>query len=105
MHERPSGATLPLTVLHSGVPTARPRHYVTESDELAAALDAAAARWPGVPRSQLLVRLALMASDAEEQITRSHRDRRRQAVNRHAGALTGVYEDGYLHTLREDWPA
>ncbi len=28
------------------VPTTRPRHYVTETDELAAALDAAALRWP-----------------------------------------------------------
>ena len=48
------GVTLP-------VPTTRPRHYVTETDELAAALDAAALRWPELTRSQLLVRLAISA--------------------------------------------
>ncbi|MGS0683694.1 hypothetical protein ACVBEQ_00840 [Nakamurella sp. GG22] len=62
-------------------------------------------RWPGVPRSQLLVRLALIAAHAEEQASQTRRDHRREAVNRHAGALTGVYEDGYLNTLRQDWPA
>ena len=45
------------------MPTTRPRHLVTETDELAAALNVAAHRWPGLSRSQLLVRLALEGND------------------------------------------
>lgn len=30
---------------------------------------------------------------------------RRAAVERSAGALTGIYEPDYLATLRDDWPA
>ncbi|MGL4174979.1 MAG: hypothetical protein ACRCSN_02795 [Dermatophilaceae bacterium] len=41
------------------MPTTRPRHFVTETDELAAALDEAAARRPDLSRPQLLVQLAL----------------------------------------------
>jgi hypothetical protein len=43
----------------SGMPTTRPRHFVTETDDLAEALDEAARRWPNLSRAQLLVRLAL----------------------------------------------
>jgi len=36
------------------MPTARPRHQVTETPDVARALDLAAKRWPGEPRSKLL---------------------------------------------------
>src|SRR4051794_41742219 len=40
------------------VPTERPRLTITETDDIAAALDAAAARWPDVrSRRELLLRL------------------------------------------------
>ena len=40
------------------MPTTRPRLTITETDEVAAALDAAAARWPDVrSRRELLLRL------------------------------------------------
>jgi hypothetical protein len=32
------------------------------------------------------------------------RARRRAAVERTAGALTGVYPPGYLERLRDEWP-
>jgi hypothetical protein len=32
------------------------------------------------------------------------RRRRRAAVQRTAGALTGVYPSGYLEHLRDEWP-
>jgi len=31
-------------------------------------------------------------------------ERRRAAILRTSGALTGVYEPGYLERLRDDWP-
>lgn len=38
----------------SVMPTTRPRHPVTETDEVAAILDAAARRWGDLPRSKLI---------------------------------------------------
>jgi hypothetical protein len=86
------------------MPTTRPRHLVTETDELAEALTAAAERWPGVSRSQLLVRLALEGHRAAQVEHRARHERRLAAVEVHSGSLTGVYGSGYLKTLREDWP-
>lgn len=89
----------------SGVPTTRPRHFVTETDELARALDAAAQRWPGVSRPQLLVRLALEGDHAASEAAEERRQRRHAALRRHSGALTGIYGDDYLERLRTDWPS
>jgi hypothetical protein len=32
-------------------------------------------------------------------------ERRREAIRRTSGALTGAYEPEYLERLRDDWPA
>lgn len=41
------------------MPTMRPRHPVTETDQVAAVLDEAERCWPGEPRSRLIVRVLL----------------------------------------------
>ncbi len=87
------------------MPTTRPRHLVTETDELAAVLDAAAQRWPDVSRPQLLVRLALQGHRAAQQAHGERRRRRLAAIREHSGAMTGTYGPDYLTELREDWPA
>jgi hypothetical protein len=87
------------------MPTTRPRHLVTETDDLANALDAAASRWPGVSRPQLLVRLALEGHRAAQQAHDERRRRRLAAVRENSGILTGAYGPGYLEQLREEWPA
>jgi hypothetical protein len=87
------------------MPTSRPRHLVTETDELAHALDAAAQRWPGVSRPQLLVRLALEADIADRRAREDRRQRRLAAVRRHSGGLTGTYGPDYLAGLSNEWPA
>jgi len=88
------------------VPTTRPRLTITETDELATTLDAAAARWPEIrSRRELLLRLV---EQGREVLDREHGEataRRRDAVRRTSGALTGAYEPGYLERLRDDWPA
>ncbi len=94
-------------MLHIGsMPTTRPRLTITETDEVAAALDAAAVRWPEVrSRRELLLRLV---EEGRESIDRDRGDelaRRRDAVRRTSGALTGAYEQGELERLRDDWPA
>ena len=86
------------------MPTTRPRHFVTETDELALALDAAARRWPGVSRAQVLVRLALEGDQAARRTREEGRQSRLAALREHSGTLTGVYEPDYLRRLREDWP-
>jgi hypothetical protein len=87
------------------MPTTRPRHLVTETEELASALDAAARRWPGLSRSKLLVRLALEGDRAATQEHEERRRRRLAAVRRNSGILTGAYGPEYLRRLREEWPA
>jgi hypothetical protein len=95
-------------VLHwHTVPTSRPRHSITETDEVARALEAAARRWPEdeSARGRLLLRLVREGHRAIEAEQEGEVERRREAVRRTQGALTGVYPPGYLEKLRDDWPA
>ena len=90
----------------SGVPTTRPRHVITETDEVARALDDAAKRWPQDrdDRRRLLLHLVDEGHRAAlEQHERDLEDRR-AAILSTAGALTGTYRENYLAELREDWP-
>jgi hypothetical protein len=87
------------------MPTTRPRHFVTETDDLAEALNDAARRWPDLSRAQLLVRLALEGHRAVQQTRGERRRRRLEAVRTYSGCLEGVYGPDYLTDLREDWPA
>jgi hypothetical protein len=88
------------------VPTTRPRYTLTETDELAAALDEAAKRWPedAGSRSRLLLRLVKAGQGALEMELGRERERRRAAVEHTAGVLTGVYPPDYLEQLRSEWP-
>jgi hypothetical protein len=86
------------------MPTARPRQFVTETDELADALDEAARRWPRLSRAQLIVRLALEGHRADQQTQDDRRRRRLEAISAYSGCLNGVYGPDYLRQLREDWP-
>lgn len=88
------------------MPTARPRHMLTETDEVADALRDAARRWPEDrerPAKLLLdlVREGHRAIAAEEDAATA---RRRAAIKRTSGVLPDVYPPGYLERLREDWP-
>ena len=88
------------------VPTARPRHTITETDDVAQALDAAAGRWPqdAGARSRLLLRLIAAGQQAIAADAESEARRRTEAVKRTAGAFTSIYPPDYLARLREDWP-
>jgi hypothetical protein len=88
------------------MPTKRPRLMITETDQVAAALDAAAARWPEVrSRRELLLRLVETGSATIRQERGDETENRVAAIRRASGALTGTYEPGYLERLRGDWPA
>ena len=87
------------------MPTTRPRHTITQTDEVTQALEDAARRWPEDrerPAKLLLSllregRRAIAAED--EQVTSD----RREAITHTSGALTGAYPRGYLGRLRRDW--
>lgn len=88
------------------MPTTRPRLTITETDEIARAIDAAARRWPQIgSRRELLLRLVEQGRDAIERDRADEVERRRAAIRRTSGALSGAYEPGYLERLRDDWPA
>jgi len=88
------------------MPTTRPRHTVTETVDIAHAIDAAAIVWPELrdDRAALLRRIiergaeSIMASRAEETV------RRITAIRQTAGTLPGVYRSGEAQLLREEWP-
>lgn len=82
------------------VPTTRPRHLLTETDDLAEAIDAAAPLYPGDSRADVLRHLVYLGAEtiAERQ------GRRREAVRDLAGRYPGLYPAGYLDVLREEWP-
>jgi hypothetical protein len=88
------------------MPTSHRRHAVTETEDIAAALDVARDTWPELADKPgaLLRRLILAGEEALETRRRRTADGRRQAIERTSGALTGVYRPGYLDELRQDWP-
>jgi len=84
------------------MPTERRRYQITETDDVARALDSAAVLWPGEPRSRLLVRVIAAgerALNGEASVTA-----RRDALRRIAGTATGQYGENYLRDLRAEWP-
>lgn len=86
------------------MPTTRPRYQVTETEEVAHALDAAAVKWPGEPRSRLLLRLVKAAGEALDEENQGVRERRLKAIEESSGKYSAAFYDGYLEDLREDWP-
>ncbi len=89
------------------MPTTRPRHLITESDQVAQALDDAARCWPADSgnRAKLLLHLVEEGHRAVVGQQKSEVRERRNAVSRTSGGLTGLYGQEYLNELREDWPA
>lgn len=89
------------------MPTTRPRHVITETEQIARALDDAAKRWPGESdnRTALLRRLVDEGHRAVIEVQAKRQSHHRDAVARTSGALTGAYGPSYLKELREDWPA
>jgi len=81
------------------MPTTRPRHLLTETDEIAEAINAAMSLYPGASRADILRRLIHIGFEtiADQQV------RHRIVVREVAGRYPGLYPTGYLDDLREDW--
>jgi len=87
------------------MPTTRPRYQVTETPELARALDRAAKRWPGETRSKLLLRLVKAGAGALERDQHAEECAHHAAVTASSGRYPDAFGPDYLTELREDWPA
>lgn len=83
------------------MPTSRPRHTLTETDDLALALDDAALRWPELrdDRTALLKKLV----DAGRGTLNVDGGVRR-LIRESAGAATGAYPRGARSELLGEWP-
>ena len=82
------------------MPTTRQRHLLTETDDIAQAIDAAAASYPGQSRADILRQLVRVGAEA---LANEHGTRRRTVIE-HAGRYPDLFSPGYLEELREDWP-
>ncbi|TCO53541.1 hypothetical protein [Actinocrispum wychmicini] len=80
---------------------------ITETDEIASALNYAADQWPDErnSRGKLLVHLIEEGHRALRKQREAAAAKRREAIRRSSGKYDDVYEEGYLEKLREDWPA
>ena len=88
------------------MPTLLPRFQVTETSEVARALEIAERAWPDLSRSQRVKRLLLEGAEARsaQHDDESGHAQRLAALRRSAGLFTGDYEAGHLRKLRDDWP-
>ena len=87
------------------MPTTRPRHMVTETEEIARVLDRAAARWPGLTRGQLLTMLLLEAGESQERRLDAERERLRSLLDTPDPDLVGIGSGEEIGRIRdEEWP-
>jgi hypothetical protein len=86
------------------MPTTKPRHQITETPDVAHALDVAARRWPGESRSKLLLRLVHAGSAALEQKEGEKAQGRIEAIDASSGKYADAFGPDYLTGLRQDWP-
>lgn len=82
------------------MPTDRQRHVLTETDDIADAIDAAASLYPGESRAEVLRRLVRLGAESVAE----RQGRHQRVVRDRAGRHPGLYPADYLADLREDWP-
>ncbi len=83
------------------MPTVRPRHTLTETDEIAEALDDAAVAWPELRGDRgALLRKLVEAGRASVHVDGGVR----ALIEGAAGAATGAYPRDARATLLTEWP-
>lgn len=88
------------------MPTTRHRFSITETDELARTLDAAARVWPELhdDRSALLRQVLRWGAERVEDVAGEKLERKRAAIRELAGSMPGIYPPGEAQRLKEEWP-
>ena len=84
------------------MPTTRLRHQVTETDEIAAAVEAGLQEWPDLSRSDVIRELILKGAEAV-QLSAAERILAFELALKELTSLNIHYPPGYLEDLRKDW--
>lgn len=84
------------------MPTTLTRIQVTQTPHLRDALELAEQEWPGLPKSELVARLAALGAETLAGRRSVKRAARRAALEATRGTI--AYPSGYLADLRKDWP-
>ncbi len=88
------------------MPTSRAHHLITETGQVAQAIDDAAQYWPSENRrSELLLRLIEAGHHAVRAERADAGTSRLAAIDATHGVFPGLYGENYLEELRRDWPA
>ena len=77
---------------------------MTETPDVARAIDLAAQQWPDEPRSKLLLRLIDAGRSTLEQGQDAQTIKRRAAVAASSGRYADAFGPDFLAELRRDWP-
>ncbi|MFT4050665.1 MAG: hypothetical protein QM677_00265 [Microbacterium sp.] len=88
------------------MPTTRHRFSITETDELARTLDAAALVWPEHydNRNELLRLVLRWGAERVDEVAEERLEKKRQALRELSGMFTGVYPPNARQQLLEEWP-
>jgi len=84
------------------VPTTRPRHQITETDDIAAAVEAGLQEWPDLSRSEVIRELILKGAESLN-LTAVERVLAVELALKELASLDIHYPEGYLEDLRKDW--
>ncbi len=84
------------------MPTTRPRHQVTETDEIAAAVAVGLHEWPNLSRSDVIRALILKGAESLN-LTSVERVLAAELALQQLEELDIQYPAGYLDELRHGW--
>ena len=89
------------------MPTARQRHMITETEQLARALEEAATIWPEYrnKRAELLRQIIDQGSEVVHSLAEKKVQKRLNAIENISGAYTDIWPDNWREETRQEWPA
>lgn len=88
------------------MPTVRQRHMVTETDEIASAIDIAAEIWPDLreDRAELLRKLIFAGLKNVNGYLDKSREQRVATIKKVSGSMPGVWPDDWRNQRDAEWP-
>jgi hypothetical protein len=84
------------------MPTTRPRHQITETDEIAEAIDAGLREWPDLSRSDVIRELIVKGADALN-LSAAERVLAFELALKQLEDLDIQYPPNYLDEVRRGW--
>jgi hypothetical protein len=84
------------------MPTTRPRHQITETDDIGEAIDAGLREWPELSRSDVMRELILKGAESLK-LSAAERALAVELALKELASLDIRYPKDYLEDLRTDW--